>query len=783
MYEALLRADNHKTEVFASFLNPRTLWTGTVADPGSGLEEQTVTWNSGSGANYTWIFPNQTVHVHRGTAYLGKVRVKTVSSADAGVTGTLVVGANSIPWLAGDTLTFLHIYELWAVFPRITTGDIFFKDWDLDGGINYTDENSAIRPVPIGGPNQAAFLSGGSVIINIPVGQSYSMSGGSIAGTTVSVKPSAGVTVGAQVGDEVPVTFTVAEQYWVTITAFDSNGESYASHRCIFIHEDAPSSADYPNVDFQQASARWSGSGWSADMAFNDNVALADVPSGTLAVIWKRSWYGGTQTETPNVLAYGQNVVVSGYVSRDSVDWDQEVGDSASFSIVTVEEILKEHFMYSISLAADGAPDKWFKYLASLLTLGHYLEHLYRYHSTLMHICDMIGLNNDRGFFRKYFDIEKGNLYTMGNDVAWSQGIYARLLCDKTGRFRLVQDYSYRDQVARDAIPTIYEIEQGDVEPGAIGIEHKNRPSVTFVFFSGFYHDGTTGEPSPVGSTAPSTWPDPWGTRDMYVERQIVGSQAHSNQVSGQVFAKENNEFPNVSVSPFSGNYYGMLEPALLYYWELTLASDTIREITWGTKRMFLKQAQASFNVATGVVSVSADYEPEIDGRDGVPYQWPDVPDLPIGGVPPDVPLTEVEAIMTAASAHYLPVGDVSWILRTANAINDMQKDPYWVDAQASDDPRDAILWEGSNGVIRNTVDAGQNWVNIVNMGTPPNDAGDAPAPTLGDLNYIVVECSQILPSHIAFLGSWQNGGGAYRGWVLSTTNDGATWSWKYTGV
>lgn len=782
MYEALLRSDNHKTEVFASFLNPRQLWQSLVLDPGIGLEEQTITWNGGAGANYAWIFPNQTVHVHRGTTYLGKVRVKTVSSGDAGITGTLVVGANSIPWAIGDTLTFLHIYELWAVFPKITTGDIFFKDWDLDGGINYTDENSAIRPVAIGGPNQAAFLSSGTVTINIPVGQSYSLSGGAITGTTVSAKPSVGVTVGALVGDDIPVTFTIADQYWLTITTFDSNGESYATHRCVFIHEDNQASSSYPNVDFQRVTARWTGSGWAADLIFNDNVALADIPSGTVAVIWKRSWYGGAQTETPNALTYGQNVIVSGYVSRDSVEWDQEVGDSASFSIVTVDEILKQHFMYSISLAADGSPDKWFKYLASLLTLGHYLEHLYRYHSTLLHICDVIGLDDDRGFFRKYFDIEKGNLYTMGNDVAWNQGIYARLLCDKTGRVRLVQDYSYRDQVARDAVPTLYEIEQEDVEPGAIGIEHSNRPSVSFVFFSGFYHDGTTGSPAPAGSTAPSTWPDPWGTRDMYVERQIIGSQAHSDQVAGQVFAKENNEFPNVSVSPFSGNYFGMLEPALLYYWELTLGGDTIRDINWGTKRMLLRQAQATFDVGTGVVTVSADYEPEVDGRDGVPYQWPEVQDLPIGGLPPDIPTSEVEAIMTAASAHYLPVGQTSWTLRTANAINDMQKTPYFAGIPFSSDPQDAILWEGSNGVIRKTEDAGQSWANITNMGAPPNDAVDSPAPTLGDLNFTVVEFSLILPSHIAFLGSWLNSSGAYRGWALSTTDDGSTWSWKYLG-
>ena len=121
-----------------------------------------------------------------------------------------------------------------------------------------TNENILIRPVCIGGPNRAAFLVDTlDVTLQFPVGESYSLSGGTITNVTASVKPTAGVTVGAQVGNNIPIEFTIPDQYWVTITAFDSNGQSYASHRCVFIHLDQPNSPYYPNIDMQRVTARW----------------------------------------------------------------------------------------------------------------------------------------------------------------------------------------------------------------------------------------------------------------------------------------------------------------------------------------------------------------------------------------------------------------------------------------------------------------------------------------------------------------------------------------------
>jgi len=777
----LLRSDFHRLQVYMSVLRPRTLWTARVNDGAITRGEQTIVFDTGAGSAFAQVAAHQTIWV--GTAAglndRGKVRIKSVASGDAGVTGELAVNDNELDWADDDYLTFLHNYELWAVYPRIDANEVFWKDWDLDGGIGYTDQNSSIYPVAIGGPHQAGFLSAGIVSFDVPVGSSYALaSGGTISTKTVSVYPSAGVTVNAEVAGIITVDYTIAGQYWVKITATDNNGKSQITYRSHFVHVDDPSDPDYPFVDFQSInlSASWERGGWQAGVKLNADASKADFPDNTLVVVWQEAIYGTTQKDI-SLLSQGANIIIAGYLRQAKTMKDKAGGGQVDFTITTIDDMLRNHFMFSISLTADAAPDTWWKYLNGILTTGRILHHIYRWHSTLLHITDFLGLNDDGGIQRIAADLEKGALYTMGDSFANLNAIRAHIVCDKGGRIRMARDVALRTDADRAAATTIATLTEQDTE-GAVTIVENPDIRTAFVFVSGIHYDGATA--NPLGSTAPGAIPAAFGSKEFLLERQMFSSQADANFLSGQIFAVQNNKYPEVRAQ-FRGNYLGILDIAEQEWWEIDLlVTDTIRELIWTDQKIIVRNITANFNLKDSIVDIDCVWDTEIDGIDGVPYFWPSVPPT-VGGATPPVPTPAASpgAIVTGSSMYYLPYSSSTWTLRTALVINDVQQDPFWRTSSKQDtsNPTSAILFTAEEGLVRKSFNAFQTSFSMA-PGDPPNDAGDSPAPALADLSFIEVEGNLVFDDEVIWFAWWQNSSGTWRSWFLYTDDGGLTFSW-----
>lgn len=119
--------------------------------------------------------------------------------------------------------------------------------------------------------------------------------------------------------------------------------------------------------------------------------------------------------------------------------------------------------------------------------------------------------------------------------------------------------------------------------------------------------------------------------------------------------------------------------------------------------------------------------------------------------------------------------------------FNQLGWDPHWKTPakQNSSDPNKAILWslQGAGQVYR-SLNCGQSWLPVPDIGDPPNTFNDSPAPVLSDVNFI-----QRLDSihqnglHI-LISEWQEAGGDWRGALARTDDDGKTgsWSWKSLG-
>lgn len=777
----LLESDLHKLRLFASPLTLRIVWKARVNDAAIENEEQTIAFDSGeagdAGTAFSWVEPHQTVWVSStgyGNKNIGKLRIKSISSGDGGVTGTLVVGAHEVPIDNNDFLTFTHNYEIWSCFPRLGDDETFYKDWDVDGGITYGDENEDIPGVTIGGCHRAAFLVAGSVALRFPVGDSYAMApGATISSVGASVLPSGGTSVGAQVDNYIPITFTLPGQYWVKLSSTDSNGKTQLTYRFVSVHEDNKTSAYYPiTVEEADFSGSWAQGGWTFSISARSRVTLTSFPDETLVVLWQHAYYGGTLANVSILPATMKNIVGVGYLQKDKTEKNRKVGGNVSFELATAQAILDNRFMYSIPLEVSDNPDDWWKYIDGSLTAGHIAHFIYRWHSTALFVMDFIGLDDDGDIERKAVDMEKGSLYNMGNTLTYNNGILAKLVCDKVGRMHLARDLVYRNETDRGNATLIGTIEESHTN-GSITITRKHERKTGFVFYSGVRYTG--GVATPIGSTAPGTRPSAAsGSRDATIDRQMVASQAQSNQVAGQIYAVENNEIEGIEVRFEHKNWLGVLDIAEMEWWRLgnVNSSDTPRGIVLTNQNMLCRQVSAKYDSRSGTISVNASFEAEVDGTDGVPYEFPDeVPE--VGGDDPVITETETNAVWTAGSMYYLAYGAGSWVVRDADNLNGAHLDVFNIGPS----PLTAHIFAHGTGFIQKSTDGGQTWSNLT-ISNPPNTAGDSPAPTLADVEFCDSEASLITSGTHAWVGRWQNADDEWRSWLLVTDDGGATSTW-----
>jgi len=774
-----LRETRHHMDVFASFMQPTTLWAARVNNASAEREDQTIPFDSGSGSDFSAIGPHQTVWIGTtaGAKDIGLARIKSISSGDGGVTGTLVVGANPLIWADDLYLTFKHDYRLWAVFPRIAPDETFYKDWDVDGGITYTDQNTNLYPVTIAGPHQANFLSGGSLTFNVPIGDSYTMApGATIVSRTVTVYPTAGVTVGAFAGGVIPVTYTAPGQYWVKATVTDSNGKSQDTYRAHFVHEDDPNSPHYPFRDFSKLSVSgdWQRTTWEAEFSADDESSLDDIPDETTTVIWQRAYYGDNQRDV-SLVDIGSNIIIAGYLVKDSrVNVNLQNGGEVDFLVSTISGIMQNHFMYSVSISSESTVDKWWKFRNDALSTGRALHHLYRWHSTVLHVSDFLRLSEDLSL-RKATDIERGGLIEMGQ--LYSDASRRRVVCDKTGRLHYAIEIALSEDADRAGYDVVAELTEADVvDPLVISRNPQRR--VSFVFGSGFSFDGSAA--TPIGSTAPSKWPSPFGSREVHLERLILNTQSESNELVGQVFARENRVLTEVRAE-FTGNYVGALDVAYPEWWTLNVSSvDNVRELTIVNQKIVCRGMTAEYLFREGVVKVIAYFEPEVDGEPGVPYEWPDETPDP-GGADPVIPANSITAVMTSTdtnSLFFLGDQDAAWDTRQTWDINHFGKDPFWLTKAPTEFAQDAIIFVCRDGYIGRSTNSGQTFTDVTPATNPPNDYGDAPAPTPADLSYITYKGSLINSGEHCVLAVYQNGDDKWRTWLLFTNDEGSTWSW-----
>lgn len=787
----VLRDDDHEMEIFGSALVPAVIWSARINNASIGRGDTTIVFDSGSGSDFTLVEAYQEVVVGTtpGDDNIGRLRVRSVSSGDGGVTGTLTVASHS--WiLANDYyLTFRLDYPIRTAFPLIQGDGTFLKD-RVD---TYGDENEEPPPVVVAGPHRAEFIGETDVVFNVDSSRSYTIAeGATISSHSLSILPATGSTVSFDSGTGVgTVTFTTTGQRWAKYTVTDSNGKSQISYRSYFVHSPDATDQDYPLFQFHnfRMSGTWERGGWQSFFVATGDNTLSDIPNETLVVIWGTPKYQGIE-QTITLLPDAATTLLAGYLIRANANTDLESGlQRVDFEVHTIQEMMRR-YNFSVSLeAVEGTPNKWWKY-EDWLTVGRAIHHLWRYHSSIMHIADVVGLMNNT-IRRAYSEFEEGDLYTMADSFARSRGIRAHVVCDKAGRIHLTHDLQLLTDAERPKLPKAFEITVDD-RRGNIRLDSQAINRAAFVKTSGFSWDGSfrtdesgnrVPDATPLCASAPGIIPDDEGQNVYNFDRQTFRDQAHCNAIAGRVFAQQNNEFPNVPVV-FHGNYAGVLDIAYELWYTMSLqVGDTARSIVWTDKRLACRTVAIQYDGDKGAMLVQANMEAEQDAVVGVagycldsfPNVGGDVPDVP---APADLP----DALMTGSSVFFKSAAGKAWANRSSDSVKDLAQDPYWPTKQGTTGSNSAIVWSCGLGFIRRSVDGYQNRTDVTPSTNPPNDAGDAPAPTVGAVDFIRVEGNPAFSNEFIAVGRWQNTSGDWRSWIVVTRDDGATWEWGSIG-
>jgi hypothetical protein len=621
--KVLLRANGHKLSLYMSHLQPDTLLSATANLAAAAKGDRTLTYDGGVGtsaefARITAYMP-MWIGTARGDNDGGVVRIKSITGDE--VSGTITVAENTIDWADGEYWVIKDDHPLFSMYPLIpeTIGDPWFKDYD----VAYTDQNEEPPPVAIMGPHRADFLSSGTVRFYLDGTDSYPVAPGAVINSHAWACPKGGSINNAS-ASQTYIDFTNADEYWVSLTVTDDNGKSQITYRCFFAHDPVIGNAKYPHTDFEISSINgsWDRGGWSADISVKTDGLITDIPEKTLVVIWQDAIYGSTAQNIGGWKlgdADARNVLLCGYVREETIQRNWDAGE-IQFELATINEVLRNTGMSSVGLNPSASPSEWYEY--KNLTIARTAHHLWRYHSTLFEITDVVLPVGNTWQMLGCYDMIGGDLYSQIDTFAYNNGIFAHVCCEKNGRLHLAQDANMLDSTDRAALTTVSDITEPD-RKGSPDLSIMKNPvgQVSSAVVSGVSYDGSTA--TPLISVAPGEVPLDEGSQILSIERQVLDDQSQLNELSGRILAKANRPLREIPV-PFKGHYLGALELVPQEWWTLTLvAADTVRGIEFTDQKLVCREINASYSAKEGAISVDSVFEPEFTGDDGETSSYP----------------------------------------------------------------------------------------------------------------------------------------------------------------
>jgi hypothetical protein len=787
-----LRTGHQAARLYLSVFKPATLLTALINEPAATPGMRQIDYDGGTGSGFSRIEGGQAL------VYNGRlVRIKSITGNQT--SGTITLAENSEVWVDNATIVVLHDYPLFPILPSFDAEtETFYKDIGTGAsGVTYTDQNEEPPPVCVVGVQAfVGWYRGTQVIWGVDLSNSYPVAeGATIVSYSVSISPSGTGLIESigSVSGQGNLFAAAAGQWIVRFGVTDSNGKTQYAYRKVITTE------PYRDFAVGDLSGGWDAGGWAYGVAVSGAATLSDFPDEALAVLWHENTIDGA-ADYVNIWAdgsayRGRDILCAGYIQNDQSSDDYETGaGTVSFRVETPESLLATRTDFgSLELQAVASPSEWYEY-ASWLTVGRAILHHLKWHSTACEVLDLQNfLENDYGM--RFATFTEASLLQRDNNLAFNNGINAKLICDRLGRLHLARDSQLLGNPERAALDTVFEITAQDVS-GQFSTTREPVRRVVQTVANGFIFDGTTS--TPALSIAPGNVPENSGTARQSRPGQVLDSQSELNERTGRFHNVANATLTGENVS-FRGNYLGAFDivPSLGMY-EWGLADNTLkRQLALNGLRLICRGVQVSFGYDesrfTGDIRVSAVFEWEVEGESGQTDTYPGFPECPPGaGTANNVsndptPSDELGdegsfppvVLMAFSSANYrLLDGSNDWAQLAADTTLYGTIDKFWVVKANSYDPANLITWISGAGFVKElTGNASPTVTDRTPSAAPPDTWSDTPDPAVATCSYIQVESDWYTQDEFYTLAQFQNGSSQYRGWVGKRAA-GSSYSW-----
>jgi hypothetical protein len=462
------------------------------------------------------------------------------------------------------------------------------------------------------------YLSAGTVTFTPP---NPSLSAGYDGATIASYEfsaPGANTTSNMTSATTASWTYNAAGEYRWSCSITDSLGRVTTSYRWVFVN---PS-----DVDFVLSSAPvgdWDAGGWSFGVTVFDDVTKAEIYDRALVTLYAKDYYNGSGTASSiGKLTGYENIIVSGWVDGESIQYDSEKG-SVSFAVYSAEHWFEKIHALPFELQDSATAATDWKHINEM-TVDKALAQILYWTSTAPLVMDcFFSGNTDR---LPLLAQPGGTLLDQLNSIALTT-IFARPLVNSYGQMYIEVDTQIISDTVRDTLPVVMDITTADYE-APLEIERSTSSRVSMIELAAQAdYDGTN--TVMIYSRAPGNT----------LNNGTDGINYRPNRMQPHWgLANANNEYEPLDIS-FAANIR-LFDIAPAMYATITIsAASNPRGIALTAARLIPRRVSYSFDDNTGELRTNATFEVETIGVDGVEYNPPTLSDdnvdmsIDIGGV------------------------------------------------------------------------------------------------------------------------------------------------------
>jgi hypothetical protein len=637
----LYRSPGKWAKLRAAIFQPTTIYTARVNHTFTawdGILEIPYDTGSGTLAN---VLADMTLLIgsSAGAHDVGIVRLRSADSSK------FYIGESSdVKVLDNQHLTVIDDFGLWARHVLIDDGEAF-----MDGGIAYSDQHANFDPVPIMGGNRVLKLTSSTVSATFNFAGSYAID--SSISSYSCYAPGSSSSSGMTTSTPTITWNSVGwKKVYLTITA--ANGKSFTAVRYVYIWSDAnPPSL----VQIGECREEAEEGGWNFSITMLDECDLDTVRDHALVIIFKVDRYGNTQSNIGPVAGC-ENVAVTGWISRETINWNPEQG-SVQFTAHGAHHWFAQIPSYPDGVELVSRPAAAWTEMQGL-TVRKGLFHFLRWRTTATRIMDVF-LPSDTKYTKEVSSLAQ-NLWEQIREMAFLQ-IFARAGVNAQGQL-FIEVHPQLVPAASRTWATVMPITKADWV-GEIPLERVTRNEVSQVSLSGVSVN-EAGRGTPYFSLSTGHTHSHYGQPEIQ-ENLLVASQADANQKAGLYYGWRNNPYPDVPVV-FDADI-ALIDCFPNQQCDITIeASDTPRgnEYDGG---LIPKSITLVQDPETGYVHREVTFEAETFEAHAVNGDVPGSSDVSVPPTPPLPPMPPIEVLVPGTITPTKDGGPPKVITHSAN--------------------------------------------------------------------------------------------------------------------